>query len=126
MEHERFSYLVEEYYESKEIIPVIISYKPYNCPDLDDLQDKLFNYFNSINNVEIELTHKLKDEFWPGVLIEIKTDLPYSEILLNRIEIYTTIVPNASNDIVGISIGRNAYSSANLESLGKNYFKSII
>jgi len=122
IEERRFSYLVEEYYMNNDIIPIVISYKPYNCPDLDELQDIVFNHFNSMNNIEIELTHKLKDEFWPGVLIEIKTDLPLSNIRLESLKIYNKIEPDATNDIVGVSVGHNAYSSANLESLGKNYF----
>jgi len=125
MEEERFSYIVEEYFIKKGTTPVIFSYKPYNCPNLDDLQDKVFHHFNSIDNVEVEITRKLNDEFWPGVLIELSGNASLSDFNLKTIRFYNDLVPNATNSITGLSMGHNAYCSANLETLGKKYFKNI-
>ena len=124
MVEERFSYLVEEYFTKKGTIPVVFSYKPFNCPDLDDLQDEIFHYFNSIENIDVEITRKLDDEFWPGVLIELSEDSPVSDYHSQIYKFYNNLVPQSNNSITGLSIGHNAYCSANLEYLGKNYFKS--
>lgn len=119
---ERFSYIVEEYFMKKGTTPVIFSYRPYNCPDLDDLQDHVFHHFQSMEDIEVEITRKLDDEYWPGVLVELSTDV--SDFNLETIRLYNEIVPD-ERSITGLSIGRDAYCSANLESLGKEYFRQF-
>lgn len=86
------------------------------------MQDHVFHHFQSMDDIDVEITRKLYDEYWPGVLVELSTNS--SDFNLETIRLYNELVPN-ENSITGLSIGRDAYCSANLESLERAYFETI-
>lgn len=74
------------------------------------MQDHVFHHFQSMGDIDIEITRKLDDEYWPWVLFGLSTDV--SDFNSETIRLYNELVSDECS-ITGLSIGRSAYCSAN-------------
>lgn len=137
MTEERFSYIVEDYFRKRGTHPVTLMFKNSQVDDefLVDLDTEVHDRFGDRDDIDLLNTTIVEGDFWSGILIEFNQSefdgvdgVEFSEEDVALISHLSTLYDDfAKRDtrITGLSTGTSVYAVASLESLGKDYFKTV-
>lgn len=140
MTEERFSYIVERYFETRGTHPVTLMFKNHQVDDqfLLSLDKRIHKLFEGRNDIDLLSTKLVEGDYWSGVLIEFNqsefegvdsTDfiqMQENNTLNSQLmELYDEF-DSCGTRITGFSTGTSVYAVASLESLGEDYFKTHV